>query len=156
MSPLAARAVGGFARTASGFLALFGTLGLIRTHLRGFTSSEGVSLLSFTASPLTHVINLAAGLVGIAMALRLESARRYALWVGATGVVWGLLEFVLRDTSADIFGRDSGLALVTIGIGVAGLAVWAFSRAFGQGSAGSASDRNDLEATAGSHTPEGE
>jgi hypothetical protein len=44
------------------------------------------------------------------------------------GVPWGLLEFVLRDTSADIFGRDTGLALLTIGIGVVGLAAWAWSR----------------------------
>ncbi len=128
MSPLAARAVGGFAHTASGFFVVLGAVGLIRTHFRRFTSSDGVSLLTITASPLTHVVFLAAGLVGIAMALGLESARRYALWVGSIGVAWGLLEFVLRDTTADVFGRDTGLALVTIGIGVAGLAVWACSR----------------------------
>jgi hypothetical protein len=128
VNPLAARAVGGFARTASGLFVVLGTLGLVRGHFDGFTSSHGVRLLSFTASPLTNVILLAAGLVGITMALRLESARNYALWVGAIGVPWGLLEFVLGDGSADIFGRDTGLALLTIGVGVAGLAVWAWSR----------------------------
>lgn len=127
MSPLAARAVVGFARLASGVLVVLGALGLIRTRLTGFTSSEGVPLFTFTASPLTHVICLVAGLVGIAMALQPESARSYALWVGVIGVTWGLLEFVLRDGSADIFGRDAGLALVTLGIGVAGLVVWAAS-----------------------------
>ncbi len=128
MNPLAARAVGGFARTASGLFVVLGTLGLVRGHFDGFTSSHGVPLLSLTASPLTYVVLLAAGLVGIAMALRLESGRGYALWVGAIGVPWGLLEFVLGDTSADIFGRDTGLASVTIGTGVVGLAVWAWSR----------------------------
>ena len=124
MSPLAARAVGGYARFASGLLTVLGTVGLIRTHFTGFTSSEGVSLLTFTASPLTHLIMLVAGLVGIAMARRLETARRYVLWIGIGGVVWGLLEVVLGDSSADIFGRDGGLATLTVGIGVAGLAVW--------------------------------
>ncbi len=127
VSPLAARAVSGFARTASGLLVVLGAIGLIRTGLTGFTSNEGVPLFTFTASPLTNVIFLGAGLVGIAMALRPESARTYALWVGVTGVVWGLLEFILRDGSADIFGRDTGLALVTVGIGTAGLVVWAWS-----------------------------
>jgi len=128
VNPLAARAVGGFTRTASGFFVVVGTLGLIRGHFDGFMSSEGVPLLSLTASPLTYVVLLAAGLVGIAMALRLESARSYALWVGVIGVPWGLLEFVLGDTSADIFGRNTCLALVTVGIGAVGLAVWAWSR----------------------------
>ena len=128
MSPLAARTVGGFARTASGFFVVLGTLGLVREHFDGFASHHGVRLLSLTASPLTYVVLLAAGLVGIAMALRLESARSYALWVGAIGVPWGLLEFVLGDTSADIFGRNTRLAWITIGIGVVGLAVWAWSR----------------------------
>lgn len=128
MSPLAARTVAGFARTASGILVVLGTLGLVRGHFGGFISSEGVAMLTLTASPLTYLVLLAAGLVGIAMALRLEPARRYALWVGVIGVVWGLLEFVLRDTSADIFGRDTGIALLTIGIGVAGLVVWTCSR----------------------------
>ncbi len=127
MSPLAARAVVGFARLASGVLVVLGALGLIRTRLTGFTSSEGVPLFTFTASPLTHVICLVGGLVGIAMSLHPESARSYALWIGVIGVVWGLFEFVLRDGSADIFGRDAGLALVTLGIGVAGLVVWAAS-----------------------------
>ncbi len=112
---------------ASGLLVVLGTLGLIRTGLTGFTSNEGVPLLTFTASPLTHVICLGAGLVGIAMARGPESSRAYALWVGAIGVPWGLLEFILGDGSADIFGRDTGLALVTLGIGAAGLAVWAWS-----------------------------
>ena len=128
MSPLAARAVGGFARTASGIMVVLGALGLVRGHFRGFTSSKGVPLLTLTASPLTFVILLGAGLVGIAMALRLELARKYALWVGVIGVPWGLLEFVLRDSSADIFGRDTGIALVTVGIGAVGLAVWACAR----------------------------
>lgn len=128
MKPLAERTVRGFAQTASGLLVVLGTLGLVRTHFTDFASSEGVALLSFTGNPLTHVIELAAGLTGIAMAVRLASARRYALWVGAIGLPWGLLEFAVRDTSADIFGRDTGIALVTIGIGVAGLAAWAWSR----------------------------
>ena len=107
---------------------VLGALGLVRGHFRGFASSKGVPLLTLTASPLTFVILLGAGLVGIAMALRLELARKYALWVGVIGVPWGLLEFVLRDSSADIFGRDTGIALVTVGIGAVGLVVWACAR----------------------------
>lgn len=124
MSPLAARALGGYARFVSGLLTVLGMVGLIRTHFTGFASSDGVALLTFTANPLTHVIMLAGGLVGIALALRLETARRYVVWVGVVGVAWGLLEFVLRDSSADIFGRDSGLAALTVTIGVVGLVVW--------------------------------
>lgn len=129
MNALAVRALGGYVRTVSGLLLFLGTLGLVRTRFDGFVSNEGVGLLTFTGNPLTHLIHLVAGLAGVLMASRTESARRYALIVGAGGTAWGLLEFVLRDTSADIFGRDTGFALVVIGIGVAGLAVWAWSRA---------------------------
>lgn len=135
MSPLAARAACGFARLASGLLVLLGTLGLVRTHLTGFTSNEGVPLFTFTASPLTHVICLVAGLVGVAMALQPGSSRSYALWIGAGGVIWGLLEFVLRDGSADIFGRDRGMAVLTLAIGIAGLAVWVATRPMNGGAA---------------------
>lgn len=128
MSLLAARAVEAFARTASGIMVVLGALGLIRGHFDGFASHTGVPILSFTASPLTNVVLLAGGLIGIAMATRLASARAYARWVGVIGVVWGLAEFVVGDSPADIFGRDTGLALLTIGTGVAGLAVWAWSR----------------------------
>lgn len=128
MNALAVRALGGYVRTVSGLLLFLGTLGLVRTRFDGFVSNEGVGLLTFTGNPLTHLIHLIAGLAGVLMASRVDSARRYALIVGVGGIVWGLLEFVLRDTSADIFGRDTGFAVLTVGIGVTGLAAWAWSR----------------------------
>jgi Domain of unknown function (DUF4383) len=124
VTPLAARFVGSYAQFVSGLATVLGTVGLIRTHFDGFAAHQGVSFATFTVNPLTNIILLAAGLIGIAMARRLEAARGYARWVGIGGVVWGLLEFVLRDSSADIFGRDRGLATLTLVVGLGGLGVW--------------------------------
>jgi Domain of unknown function (DUF4383) len=128
VNPLAARAVTALTRFASGLFTVLGTLGLVRGHFTDFVAHKGVPLISLRASPLTNLVMLALGLIGIAMATHLDTSRRYALWVGVIGVVWGLIELVVRDTSADIFGRDGGLAALTVGVGIAGLAVWAWSR----------------------------
>jgi hypothetical protein len=122
------RAVVRYAQFVSGFFFLFGTISLLKSHFGGFTSSEGGQIFGMRMSPLTAVIQLVVGLVGIAMALSLEGARRFALLVGVVGVPFALLEFVVRDSSADIFGRDTRIALLQLAVALLGLAAWWWSR----------------------------
>lgn len=124
---LAERAVFIAAQFVSGLLTIVGTVGLLKTSSSDFTASEGVSFLGVTVNPLTNVIHLAAGLIGIAMATRLDRALRYLVVIGAGGVVFALLEFVLPD-SADIFGRDTSLAIVQLIVALGALGVWAWAR----------------------------
>ena len=128
MTRLAERAVIGSARFVSGLLTIVGLVGLLKTSFSGFAASEGVAFLGVTVNPLTNLIHLAAGLVGIAMATQLDRAHRYLGAVGIGGVVFALLEFVLGDSGADIFGRDTRLAIVQLVVALGAAGVWFWAR----------------------------
>ncbi len=128
MNALAERGIFTFARGASGLFLFLGILGLLRTHFGGFADSDGTALLWMSVNPLTNLIHLLAGLVGVAMAQQLSRAARYTLAVGLVAVPFGLLELALGDSSADIFGRDGTLAVLHVVVGAIGLAVWAGAR----------------------------
>jgi len=122
------RAVVRYAQFVSGLFLLLGAIGLLKSHFGGFTSSEGFQLFGMRMSPLTAVIQFVVGLVGVAMALSLEGARRFALLVGVVGVPFALLEFAFGDSSADIFGRDTRIALLQLAVALLGLALAWWSR----------------------------
>lgn len=128
MTTLRERAAVGYARFVSGLLTVLGLLGLLKTNFTGFASSDGETLFWMSVNPLTNVIHLAAGLVGIAMARRVDSARRFALAVGVVGVPFALLEFAVGDSRADIFGRDARMAGVHLAVAAAGLLTWWWTR----------------------------
>jgi hypothetical protein len=128
MTRLAERAVFGTAQLVSGLLTIVGILGLLKTGFSGFTDSEGVAFLGMTVSPLTNCIHLAAGLIGIAMATRLDKAMRYLLVIGCAGIVFALLEFVLGDSGSDIFGRDARMAIAELMVAAGSLGVWFWAR----------------------------
>lgn len=125
---LAERAVTNSAQFVSGLLTIFGVVGLLRTGFSDFAASDGVSFFGIMVNPLTNLIHLVAGLIGIAMATRLDGAHRYLRAVGAVGVPFALLEFVLGDSSADIFGRDTKLAIAQLVVALGSLGVWFWTR----------------------------
>ncbi len=128
MTRLAERLVIGSAQFVSGLLTIFGIVGLLKTGFSDFTSSDGVDVLRMTVSPLTNCIHLAVGLIGIAMATRLDRALRYLGIVGVAGVAFALLEFVLGDSSSDIFGRDTNMAIAELVVALWSLGVWFWAR----------------------------
>ena len=128
MTRLRERAVNGTAQFVSGLLTLVGVVGLLKTSFSDFAASEGVHFIGMTVNPLTNLVHLGAGLVGIAMATRLDRAQRYLAAVGGGGAVFALLEFVLGDSGADIFGRDTNLAIAQLVVAVGALAVWWWAR----------------------------
>ena len=128
MIRLAERLVIGSAQFVSGLLTFFGIAGLLKTGFSGFTASDGVEFLGMTVNPLTNCIHLAAGLIGIAMATRLDRALRYLGIIGAAGVVFALLEFVLGDSGSDIFGRDTTMAIAELVVALWSLGVWFWAR----------------------------
>jgi hypothetical protein len=125
---LAERLVFGSARFVSGALTIFGILGLLRTANGAFASSDGADFLGMTVNPLTSCIHLAAGLIGIAMATRLDSALRFLGIVGVAGIVFALLEFPLGDSGADIFGRDTNMAIAQLLLAGWSFGVWFWAR----------------------------
>ena len=112
-----------YAQFASGIFIFLGMIGLFKEHFAGFASSEGFELFRLRVNPLMCVIHLTVGLVGVAMALTVSGARRFVLWTGVVGVPFAVLEFVLGDSDADIFGRDGDVALVQLAIAVIALGV---------------------------------
>jgi hypothetical protein len=59
--------------------------------------------------PLTGVVWLALGLVGVAMSITLERARRYLTGAGVLLVVWAVLCLLLDGQPSDLFVRDADL-----------------------------------------------
>lgn len=129
MTPLSRRALVGWVRWAGGVVFILGLLGLFRGHFSDFLGHEGVSILGFTGSPLTNVIHLLAGLTLIAVLGSLAATRTAGLALGIGFTVFGLLEFVLGDGTADIFGRNTRMGVLDLVIGLTGLAVWFWERA---------------------------
>ncbi len=126
MKPLADRTLVGWARWASGILFMFGLVAIFRGQFDDFTGAE-VSVLGFFGSPLTNLIHLLVAIAMIAALGSLAATRTAALVVGIGFTVFGLLEFVLGDGSADIFGRNTRMEILDLVIGITGLAVWAWS-----------------------------
>lgn len=128
MTSLPRRALVGWVRWAGGALFVAGMLGLFRGHFTDFVGHEGVPVFGFTGSPLTHLLHFVAGLVLIAVLGSLTATRSAAFLGGIGFTVFGLLEFVLGDGSADIFGRNDRMGAFDLAVGVLGLLAWFWER----------------------------
>jgi Domain of unknown function (DUF4383) len=85
-----------------------------------------VGLLMFTVNPLTNVIHLAAGLIGIGMTVDATWARRYCLILGVLGLPFSIAGFLLDGTLSDFFAANAELNTLHLATAIAalGLAVW--------------------------------
>ena len=115
-----------FARAASGVYLILGILGLMMTGFDYFSNVTGIGLLVFTVNPLTNVIHLAVGVIGIAMTVDVVWARRFCLILGVLGLPFAIVGFLLDGSLSDYFAANpelNTLHLVTA-VGALGLALW--------------------------------
>ena len=92
-------------RFVSGLLTLLGILAVLQTQGQGGTWA----LTVFTVHPLTGVVWLVLGLVGVAMSVTVERARRYLTGAGVLLVAWAVLCLLLDGQPSDFFVRDGDL-----------------------------------------------
>lgn len=107
---------------------LFGLVGLLLTGFDGnFAGHDGESLLGFEVNPLHNLVHLGVGVLGIAMARKLATARTYG-WIlfvvfGAV-FLFGLFAVGNDDINfLAINGADNVLHLINTLIGLA-IALW--------------------------------
>lgn len=115
----------GYARLVSGAYLLLGALGLMVTGTDHFSNVTGVSFLEFTINPLTNLIHLGVGLVGVAMGATLAGSRRFLLLIGFLGVPFAVAGLLLDGTLSDFFAANPRLnwvhlvtAVVALGLGL--------------------------------------
>ncbi len=113
------RAIVGMSRFASGVLFSLGLLGVLKSG----TDDSPEQLLVFAIHPLTAVIWLVMGLVGIAMSVEPRRAQLYLIGTAGILLTWAVLCLLLGAGVSQIVARDlATLALYLIG-GVACLIV---------------------------------
>jgi len=116
-----------YSRFVSGGLLILGIVGLLRTGFDHFSNVTGHTLLIYTVNPLTNVIHLIAGLVGIAMVAGGPLwARRYTLLVGGLGLPWAIAGYLLDGSLSDFFARNPELNTthLLVSVGALALALW--------------------------------
>ena len=92
-------------RFVAGLLTLLGILAVLRTK-----GQEGTwALTVFTVHPLTGVVWLVLGVVGVAMSISIDRARRYLTGAGVLLVAWAVLCLLLDGEPSDFFVRDADL-----------------------------------------------
>lgn len=128
MTSLPRRALVSWVRWAGGALLVAGLLGLFRGQFTDFFGHEGVPVFGFTGNPLTHLLHFAAGVTSIAVLGSLAATRRTVFFGGLALTAFGLLEFVLGDGTADIFGRNARMAVFVLVLGILGLLAWLWER----------------------------
>jgi Domain of unknown function (DUF4383) len=92
-------------RFVSGLLVLLGIVAVLRTKGQGGTWA----LTVFTVHPLTGVVWLVLGVVGVAMSISIDRARRYLTGAGVLLVAWAVLCLLLDGQPSDFFVRDADL-----------------------------------------------
>lgn len=90
------------------FLAL-GIVGMLETRLQ-----ETATLAIFTVHPITAVVWLIIGIVGVAMSVDPRSAQVFLLGAGVLLGLWGILCLVLGDAASDVFARDRSLIVLLL------------------------------------------
>jgi hypothetical protein len=99
------------------FLAL-GIVGALDTQLQ-----ETATLTIFTVHPITALVWLLIGLVGVAMSVGPRSAQVFLLGAGILLGAWGILCLVLGDATSDVFARDTSLIVLLLVYSAISLAV---------------------------------
>lgn len=116
-----ARAVTGTARTLSGVLFSLGLLGVLNTGLDDMGGDSAQNLFVFLVHPVTALVWLVIGLVGIAMAVRPDRAQRFLAAVGALLVAWALLALALGDDVSQVLTRDRAVVALHLVCGLLAL-----------------------------------
>ena len=106
-----------YAQIASGWFLMLGIMGLLFT---GF-SGEGREVFWFYQAPLTSMIYVAIGLIGIPMATRPGTAARFALILGVVLILWAIIALALGG-SPPFFTDDRQVTAMQLVFGVAGVA----------------------------------
>ncbi len=119
--PARARAVVGTARIVSGTLFALGILGVLNTGLDDLGGDSAEQLFVFLVHPVTALVWLVLGLVGIAMASRPSWAQRYLIGAGALLLLWGLLALIVGDGATQVLTRDAPVVALHLIGGVASL-----------------------------------
>jgi len=99
-------------------LLALGIVGMLQTRL-----DKTQELLVFTVHPLTAVIWLVLGLVGVAMSIEPRRARRFLGGAGVLLTAWGLLCLLLDGSPSDLFARDPELVALLLVAGVGSILV---------------------------------
>jgi hypothetical protein len=120
-TPVAWRAQVPLARLISHTYLMLGILGLLYTGFDFFSNVTGVSFLGFTVNPLTNVIHIGVGMVGIPMALTPWGARAFLRLIGILGVPFAVTGLVVQDTLSDFFARNPALVWTHLGTAIVAL-----------------------------------
>jgi hypothetical protein len=94
------------ARIVSGALFALGLLGMLKTGTDDLGSDSAEHMFVFTVHPLTAIVWLALGLVGMGMATDGRRARRYLIPVGVILLVWAILALAGAGSSTQLFVDD--------------------------------------------------
>jgi len=116
-----ARAVRGTTRVVSGVAFLLGLVGVLNTSLDGLGADSAENLLVFLVHPITAIVWLGIGLVGIAMAIDPERAQRFLEVVGCLLVAWALLALAVGDAPTQALARDAELVALHLVGGIVSL-----------------------------------
>lgn len=105
----------------SSVLLMLGILGLLRSGLGEISSPDGRYLFLFLSHPVSALVYLALGLVGIYANTRLAWARTFLAALGGLMVTWALLGLALDGEPNDAFTSDRWTIALHVAVGVVSL-----------------------------------
>ena len=117
------RAAVGLTRFIGGTLLFLATVGLLRTGIGDFGSGSTKDLAGLTVHPLTALVWLALGLVGVAMSVDPARARLFLIGAGGLLVPWGLVALLTGGEVSTFFTDDAPVVALHLALGVAALLV---------------------------------
>jgi Domain of unknown function (DUF4383) len=91
---------------------MLGILGALRTGLSDPFRERGTDLLGLTTHPITALIHLTIGLVGVPAAQTVEASGRFVVGVGVLLAAWSVAGVALDGSPNDLLVRDLPLAAV--------------------------------------------
>ena len=115
------RAAVGTARSIGAVFLFLGIVGLLRTGADDFGSGSTKDLAGLTVHPLSALIWLVIGLVGIPMSVVPARARLFLIPVGVLLVLWGLISLVTGGEASTFFTDDPPVVALYLVAGVAAL-----------------------------------
>jgi hypothetical protein len=111
------------ARIVSGALFALGLLGMLKTGTDDLGSDSAEHMFVFTVHPLTAIVWLVLGLVGMGMATDGIRSRRYLVGTGVLLLVWAVLALAGAGSATQLFVDDAPLVALHLVGAVASLAV---------------------------------
>ena len=123
MTPAQDRVARTYGRVVTGAYLVLGPMGLFVTGFDHFSNVDGIELFWFTVNPLTNLIHVLVGLIGIPMLTRPEWTRRFLLLTGVLGVPWAVTGYIVDGTLSDFFARNPALVTAHLVTGVLALAI---------------------------------